>query len=116
MMARRRFDDDKDDDIVADGEIVRVRMLARDGRTVAIDCGPGGPHRPGFRVSTDQAAQAARDKAYDAMVKEAENAWKSEAQRIADIEFAAEPPLCEDAREDAYQRYKKRMVNAWRGS
>jgi hypothetical protein len=113
---RRDRDDDDDNYVLKDGESLRRRLLAMDGRTVAVDCGPGGPHRPGFRVSTDQAAQAARDKAYDAMVKEAENAWKSEAQRIADIEFAAEPPLCEDAREDAYQRYKKRMANAWRSS
>ena len=106
-----------DDDIVRDGERVRVPMMLMDSsRMVAIDCGPGGPHRPGFRVSTDKAVYAARDKAYDAMIKRTSDAWKSVERREADVEIAAEPPLCEDAREDAYQRYKMRMANAWRGT
>src|SRR5262245_43344542 len=93
-----------DDDVVRDGKFVRVPMMIMDGRTVAVDCGPGGPNRPGFRYSRE--GQAVRDKAYDEMVKRTENAWKSEARRIADTERAAEPPLCEDARENAYQQYK----------
>jgi hypothetical protein len=42
--------------------------------------------------------------------------WRTP-QRIAeDTERAAEPPLSEDPREDAYLKYKIRMANAWRGA
>ena len=102
------------DGVLRDQRALRVRMVMMDGRSVAVDCGLGGPHRPGFRYSPE--AQAVRDKAYDTMVKTAENAWKTAAQAAADTERFAEPPLCEDAREDAYLRYKDRLANAWRGA
>jgi hypothetical protein len=82
-------------------------MLMMDSsRLPTIDYGgdPLAAHRPGFRRAADQAVRDTSDRAYDEMVKQAQNAWKSETQRIADTERAAEPPLCEDAREDAYQR------------
>jgi hypothetical protein len=106
--------DEIDDEhkVLRDGERVRVPLVMMDGRTVAVDCGPGGPHRPGFRYNRE--AQAVRDESYDAMVQQAANAWKSDTRRIADTERAAKPPLCEDAREDAYRRYIARTEAAWR--
>jgi hypothetical protein len=118
-----RHDDEIDDDerkrVLKDGERLRVALTAMDATRKAVVAADGDPlslHKPGYRVSTDRAVQDARDQAYDEMVKAAGNSWKSEAQRIADAECAAEPPLCQDSREDAYQRHKNRMANAWRGA
>lgn len=95
---------------------VRARMVAMDGSVIPADGNPLSLHKPGFRYSTDRALQDSRDRAYNEMVRRTENAWKSEARRIADTERAAEPPVCEDAREDAYQRYKNWLANAWRAA
>jgi hypothetical protein len=92
------------------GRKIRVPMMMRDH---ARD--DDALHRPGFRYGTDE-QQAESRRAYDEMVRGMENAWKSPERIAADTERAAEPPLCEDAREDAYQRYKNWLVNAWRGS
>src|SRR5262245_40004766 len=111
-------DDDAFDErgLLKSGRSIRVRMTMMDGRTAVVDCGLGGPHRPGFRRLVNEAAQDARARAYDEMVKRTEGAWKSEAQRIAESEQAAGPPLSEDPREDAYLRNKKWLENAWSGS
>jgi hypothetical protein len=113
------IDEDERKRVLKDGERLRVALIAMDATQKAVVAADGDPlslHKPGYRFATDRAVQDARDQAYDEMVKAAESACKSEAQRIADTERAAEPPLCKDAREDAYQRYKNRMANAWRGA
>src|SRR5262245_62895862 len=83
MTARRRFDDDKDDDEVKDGESVRRNMLAWDGAPHAVRSGTydggafdSGLHRPGFRYASDE-QRAAADRAYEKMVADASVAWKT---------------------------------------
>jgi hypothetical protein len=108
---------------INDDDAERKRKVLRDGEALHVptmlrDAAPGfdaSLHRPGYRVA-DQAAQDARDRAYADYCRRQESAWKSPQQAVADTERAAEPPLCEDAREDAYQRYKNWLVNAWRGA
>jgi hypothetical protein len=113
-MRRRNINDDEP---LRDGERVRVPMIMMDSnRMTAIDYGddPLARHKPGFRRAADQAMRDAGHRAYDGRVKRMSDAWKSVERREADVEIAAEAPLCEDACEDAYQRYKRRKENAWR--
>src|SRR2546427_8093749 len=89
MRTRRRLEDEEDDDVVRDGEVVRVGILVRDGHTTAIDYCSDDPlamHRPGFRRATDSAARDAAERAYRAMVEEASNAWRSPQRVAADSE------------------------------
>ena len=69
----------------------------------------GDLYRPGYRFAVDRSAQ---DAAYRQMVQRQEVAWKTSAR---DAAIAAEPPLSEDPREDAYLRSVRSLENAWRG-
>jgi hypothetical protein len=114
---QRQFDDDDDalDErgILKPGRSIRVRMVAMDSAAIATDGIPFDHHRPGYRFVGDRSAQ---DAAYNEMVRREQSAWKTAAQVAADTERAAEPPLSEDPREDAYLKYKNWLANAWRGA
>jgi hypothetical protein len=108
-----KIDDEERKRILRDGEVLHVPCMARDSALPPV---PGFDayhlHRPGPRSTMSDAAVAA----YHEMIKRNEGAWRSPQRAVADTERDAEPPLCEDAREDAYQRHKKWLVNAWRGA
>jgi len=86
----------EDDEVLRDGERVTVPMTIMDSKALAD-------------------ARADADRAYDEMCARVSRAWKGPQRIAADTECAAEPPLSEDARENAYLQYKKRLANAWRG-
>src|SRR5262249_10905976 len=122
----RRFDDDDkgDDEVIRDGQSVRRRLLAMDARAGAVDCGPGGPHRPGFRYASDE-QRAAADRAHEKMVAEATDAWRPPARRESDMEAACEQArievMCRDdiqraqrVRDEAYLSMVRRAEQAWR--
>lgn len=63
-----------DDDVLRDGETRRVPMMMRDGVGFTDSLAQ---HRPGQRFSTDQAANDARQRAYEESVRELQDAWKN---------------------------------------
>jgi hypothetical protein len=89
---------DEDDDerrrreILADGQSLRVPMAAMDAlqRAVADHYGGLEAHRQGYRVVSDQAAEARRRAGYDQMVARSEGLWRSPERVAADTEVAAE--------------------------
>jgi hypothetical protein len=119
MASYRNRNNPDDEDVLRDGQVLRVPTHLMDSLQRSVASARDGTvfdaslHRPGFRAA-GQASDDARTRAYDEMCRDMADAWKSDAQRIADTARAAEPPLCEDARENAYLKYKKWLANAWR--
>jgi hypothetical protein len=129
-MRRNHLDDD--DEIVKDKGVVRVPLYMRDAasfdgrlnrpgpRTLdmldgaSVPVGHLGWNQRAGEFGFNPSEESAR--AYEEMKQRQSNMWRSPARAAADTERAAEPPLCADAREDAYQRYKNWLVHAWRGS
>jgi hypothetical protein len=114
-MARYFDDDDERRRILRDGEKLSVHMTAMGSAAIAADGIPLDYHRPGFRLAAKDARDAS-ERAYAEMISRMQDQWKSPARTTADTERVAEPPLSEDARENAYLQYKKWLANAWRGS
>jgi|SRR6516225_7529600 hypothetical protein len=89
-MKQQRKRSDSDDDVIADGGVVRVPLMLRDGSTVDLepwqrDVILGARlgledgeslHRPGARFCTDAAANEAVAKAYLQSVRELQDAWR----------------------------------------
>jgi hypothetical protein len=113
-MRRYRNGHDDDDDIVKDGEVVRVRMWAMDGmdsvqRSV---CSAGSPvrdgqggtrglHRPGFRVAVGDARKTTTVRDPRGRLKET---WETEEE---------EADAAMRARDAAYADYDRRLTTAY---
>jgi hypothetical protein len=93
----RHNDFDDEDNMLKDGQVLRVSMIARDSRlsplqrSVAastadrarVTDGTGdwrGLHRPGFRVQVDDRGRSLLDEAYAAYDTDVTNAWRHDAQ------------------------------------
>jgi hypothetical protein len=101
---------------LADGEMLRVPLLALDGSTkeVVIDHGLGGPGRPGPRMVVDEGARERVSSAYAEHDKMLRDSWLSPEQRARATEDAAAPPLHDDPQEDAYRARDAWLRDAWR--
>jgi hypothetical protein len=124
MTTRQKFyDEDEGDDIVKDGQHVRVPMMLCDSfqRDVAQHYGrraqvvdafglPAGQRR-GYAF-VDTSSDDLRISAYADAARRSSNAWRP----------AAKIPVVEgkvttgDARANAYATYKERITNAWRSA
>jgi hypothetical protein len=82
--------------------------MLMDHKTVVDD---GRLHKPGFRLSTDAAAVATRDAAYDEYLKSLNDGWrKPDAAPVADDKL----PIA-DARTAALAERDAQLRDAWRG-
>jgi hypothetical protein len=135
-MTRRQYDDEGDD-IIKDGEHVRVPMMLCDGfqRDVAqhyarpvhvVDAfGMSAGRKRGYcfpNTSSGELRDAAidardqADQAYADLVNRDQNAWRRNVN-VADKEEAEEAAKLSptDARDSAFAELEKRSANAWRG-
>jgi hypothetical protein len=78
-------------------------------------------HKPGYRVAdatvTQDAGQALKDAAYEEMVRDNENAWKSPEQMVADARQVTTDAACPagiDPRDWAYHQRCQQDSEAWR--
>jgi hypothetical protein len=136
-MTKRQYDDEGDD-IIKDGEHVRVPMMLCDGfqrdvaqhyaRPAQIVDAIGRPcgHRPGHAfVSTSSgelrdAAIDTRDIAYAELEKRSAVAWRTnvvvaQTNAASDSSFEVAKLSPADARDSAFAELEKRSANAWRG-
>jgi hypothetical protein len=96
-----RRDNDVDDDILKDGETMRVPVFLLDGS--------GGTrlNQPGFRTAADAAAaDAAWDEARQQCISRMSNAWRGPS--------AARDEKPARTADEAYLDYVQRLENAWR--
>jgi hypothetical protein len=117
-------DDDVFDEhgVLRPGRSIRVRMTAMDAAVIGLDGSVLSLHRPGFRISADEALQDTRERAYQQAKRVAEEAWKSPQRREQDAEAAA--LAAHDAvvsaddsrkiRDAAWHRMVERMCSAWK--
>jgi hypothetical protein len=117
-MMRSSYDDD---DVVRDGERVRVPLTMMDqqqiadlkqryGKTSKLYDGFGNPagHRPGFVFGDTTPADELRvADAYEAYCERTSNAWKQPTQEPAQ-------PQHRDAASDPREAYMRRLSEAWR--
>jgi hypothetical protein len=136
-MTKRQYEDEGDE-IVKDGEHVRVPMMLCDGfqrdvaqyyaqpARVCDAIGRTAGHRPGFLLmdtsnSELRDASDARDMAYAELEKRSAAAWRSMARVAAlvtsasGVRQAADTGQAELARDSAFAELEKRSANAWRG-
>jgi hypothetical protein len=92
---KRVTDNDFDENgILKDGRSFRVPMFMADGtraRPLITDASGNGGfalHRPGFRVSSSDAARDAKQQAYESYTRDLENAWRAPAMHDASTETA----------------------------
>ena len=131
---RSRYDED--DDVVADGESVRVPVVLMDAvqRAVATDGlrlhdGTGNPagHKRGYVFGGNAEQRQRVAEAYDERTARIQNAWREPPARAERNERqletwrqpGARPGLRQDAATDraaAYAAYVQRIQNAWRGA
>jgi hypothetical protein len=130
-------DDEIDDDVVADGNSVRVPLMLCDGesgtRMFFTDAVPpefafgtemdaGVDHRPGHRYTTDAAARDAALDARDGMIQKLRDAWKRWPVDAAGTNFTPGPNANagsdlgpdEQRRQAAQQQYVRQISEAWR--
>src|SRR5262249_55824975 len=111
-----------DDDVVADGQSVKVRMDMMDSLQRRVFDAYG--HQPHFARMTDAQATMRRE-ARDAMIKRAENAWRTLSRDAAEPDAGTqllhrhsrgteEDDNAAAAREKSYIAYKARLESAWR--
>jgi hypothetical protein len=111
-----------DDDVVRDGQSVRVRLDMMDGvqRAVAFD------HQPHYARLTD-AQLATRISARDAYVQRLSNAWRmdmnpggDQPDDEAEPDNSSSPEVMrrhlQGRRDMAWERYKDQLGNAWKES
>jgi hypothetical protein len=136
-MTKRQYDDEGDD-ILKDGEHVRVPMMLCDGfqrdvaqyyaqpARVCDAIGRTAGHRPGFLLMDTSNSELhdaidARDEAYAGLEKRSAAAWRTP---VADVGNAATRTVerqatdtgqAELARDSAFAELEKRSANAWRG-
>jgi hypothetical protein len=136
MTKRNQYDEDEGDDIVKDGEHVRVPMMLCDAmqRDVAAHYtrqrftdGIGRSHQPGHRFinttsnSELRDASDARDMAYAELEKRSAAAWRTPVADVGNVATraverqAADTGQAELARDSAFAELEKRSANAWRG-
>jgi hypothetical protein len=135
-MTKRNHYDDEGDEIVKDGEHVRVPMMLCDAmqRDVAAHYtrqrftdGIGRSHQPGHRFinttsnSELRDASDARDMAYAELEKRSAAAWRTPVADVGNVATraverqAADTGQAELARDSAFAELEKRSANAWRG-
>jgi hypothetical protein len=128
-MTRIRYLDDDDDDILRDGEVLRVPLrmmdgwqhdmskhfdqLRRDGASLHDGLGGEVGHRPGFAMTNDAAIRDARAQARTKYIKEVRDAWQPPPTSALPDHQQDRSPM-NDAREEAYQAYKTAISGAWR--
>ena len=117
----RRFNDERDD-VVRDGERVRVPMAFMDATQAALTSGTRvhdgtgqrfGLHRPGYRFVGD-GSNDPRVKAFDQNATRSRNAWKNPGRTDADNEEGEEPEQRSNDVEAARAASAERSRNAWR--
>jgi hypothetical protein len=99
----------------------RAPRTPRTRNQPVVDVDPYGAHKPGFRIVTDaargtvDAGQVAKDAAYNEMVADLQDAWKSPEQRAADARQVtdARPPAGVSAAEFEHARMVQDMCTAW---
>jgi hypothetical protein len=124
---KRRYRDTYDDDLLRDGQRLRVPMFAMDSmqRTATahvgrVHDGTGDSglamHRPGFRV-TDAPQSDEMQRAHDAYEHELTTAWRRGARKESVVPDAPKAssndamPVCDI--ETAYRLYAEEISQAW---
>jgi 3-oxoacyl-ACP reductase-like protein len=118
-----KISNDDDDEILKDGERIRVSMLTMDSAqqniidqqtTVLADGMRAGLHRPGYRyVSESPQAREARDAMYDSIEKELSERWQTAAPGL--ITSVTDDSVLDQEFDDCYQEYEHRLQNAYKG-
>jgi hypothetical protein len=131
-----QYYDIDEDDIVRDGETVKVRMHMMDAlqRAIAVDRlrlhdGLGNPagHKRGYVFSSNAEDRQRATDAYDERTAQLQNAWRSAAAKVesnqAQLEAWRSPGAkpgprqkAEADRAGAHAEYVRRIQNAWRAT